>query len=138
MLAWRYASLPLLMSLSELATFDNSLTANMLKSKLENEGIPCFLNNENFTNMMPLYFNMLGSGVRVMVPTDQLERAKEIAKIDSGQLTCPNCGSTKIMNSIERTTNKLKLALIAIFLALPIGNLLNNYTCQNCQHHFKK
>ncbi|MEQ9304842.1 MAG: DUF2007 domain-containing protein [Marinoscillum sp.] len=126
------------MSLSELATFDNSLTANMLKTKLEIEGIPCFLNNENFTNMMPLYFNMLGSGVRVMVPTDQLERAKEIAKIESGKLSCPNCESTKIMNSVERTTNKLKLALIAIFLALPIGNLLNNYSCQDCEHQFKK
>ena len=126
------------MSLSELATFDNSLTANLLKSKLESEGIPCFLNNENFTNMMPYYFNMLGSGVRVMVPTAQLERAKELANIDHGGLTCPNCGSTKIMNSVERTKNKLKLALIAIFLALPIGNLLNDYTCQNCKHQFKK
>ena len=126
------------MSLSELATFDNSLTANMLKTKLESEGIPCFLNNENFTNMMPFYFNMLGSGVKIMAPTAQLERANEIAKIDSGQLTCPNCGSTKIQNEVERTTNKLKLALIAIFLVLPIGNLLNNYTCENCGHKFKK
>ena len=126
------------MSLSELATFDNSLTAHMLKTKLEHEGIPCFLNNENFTNMMPLYFNMLGSGVRVMVPTDQLQLAKEIAKINNGELTCPNCGSSKIMNSVERTTDKLKLALIAIFLALPIGNLLNDYTCKNCEYQFKK
>lgn len=126
------------MSLSELVTFDNSLTANILKSKLENEGIPCFLNNENFTNIMPLYFNMLGSGVRVMVPTDQIERARKIAKIDQGELTCPNCGSINIMNSVERTSSKLKLALIAIFLFLPIGNLLNNYTCMNCEHQFKK
>ena len=126
------------MSLSELATIDNSLTANVLKTKLENEGIPCFLNNENFANMMPFYYNMLGSGVRVMVPTDQLECAREIAKIDNGELKCPNCGSTKIINAVERTNNKLKLAFIAIFLALPIGNLLNNYTCKNCQHQFKK
>lgn len=72
------------MSLSELATFDNSLTANMLKSKLENEGIPCFLNNENFTNIMPHYFSMLGSGVKVLVPTDQLEKAKEMLLLMKG------------------------------------------------------
>ena len=79
------------MSLSLLATYDNGITANLLRNKLENEGIPCFLNNEHFSNIMPYYYNMLGSGVRVMVPTDQLERAKEIAKIDLGVLTCPNC-----------------------------------------------
>ena len=125
------------MSLSELATFDNSLTANMLKTKLENEGIPCFLNNENFTNMMPHYFNMLGSGVKVLVPTDQLEKAREIAAIDQGQLKCPNCGSTNIMNEAERATNKLKLILITL-IAAPIGNLLNNYCCEDCGHQFKK
>ena len=126
------------MSLSELATYDNTITASMLKTKLEAEGIPCFLTNEHFTNMMPIYYNMLGSGVRVMVPTDQLERAKEIAKIDAGQLTCPNCGSTNIQNETQRTTNKFKLALIGLLLALPIGNLLNNYTCQDCDHQFRK
>ena len=126
------------MSLSELATYDNTITASMLKTKLEAEGIPCFLTYEHFTNMMPIYYNMLGSGVRVMVPTDQLERAKEIAKIDAGQLTCPNCGSTNIQNETQRTTNKFKLALIGLLLALPIGNLLNNYTCQDCDHQFRK
>ena len=109
----------------------------MLKAKLENEGILCFLNNENFTSLMPTYFNVLGSGVSVMVPTDQLKRAKEIAKIDNRELKCPNCGSSKLENSVENTMNKIKITLIALFLALPVGNLINNYICQNCKHQFK-
>ncbi len=64
------------MSLSKLATFDNSISANILRTKLESEGIICFLYNEHFTNLMPHYFDLLGSGVLVMVPTDQLKKAK--------------------------------------------------------------
>lgn len=126
------------MSLSVLVTYDNVITANLLKSKLESEGIPCFLNNENFTNLVPHYFNLLGSGVQVLVPRDQFARAKEIARIDDDVLTCPNCHSRNIANRIEQGRNKLGLLLILIFLIMPVGNLLNNYTCKDCQHRFKK
>lgn len=87
---------------------------------------------------MPHYFNILGSGVQILVPTEQLEQARKIVKIDSHRLLCPHCGSSNVMNSNERIKNKLELALIALFLVLPIGNLLNNYICKSCQHQFKK
>ena len=126
------------MSLSILTTYDNTINANLLRTKLEHEGIPCFLNNEHFTNLMPHYFNILGSGVQILVPTDQLERAKEIAKIDIGQLSCPNCGAANIKNDVEYPKNKMKLMLIALLLAMPIGNLLNRYQCLECGQKFKK
>lgn len=125
------------MSLSLLTTSDNSITANLLRLKLESEGVPCFLNNEYFTSIMPHYFNMLGSGVRVLVPTNQLENAKEILKINQDRISCPNCESVNIQNAVEKPIYKLKIGLIALFLAAPIGNLLNNYVCQECKHQFK-
>jgi hypothetical protein len=126
------------MTLSLLTTLDNSITVSILKSKLESEGIPCFLHNEHFTNIMPHYFHMLGSGVRVMVPSDQLELAIEIAHLDQDMFTCPNCGSENITNSIDGIRNKIRVGLIAIFLAAPIGNLLNDYSCNDCYQPFKK
>lgn len=126
------------MSLSVLTTYDSTINANLLRAKLENEGIPCFLNNEHFTNLMPHYFNILGSGVQILVPTDQLEQAKEIAKLDDGRMTCPNCGATNIKNDLESPKNKLKLILIALLIAVPIGNLLNRYKCLECGQKFKK
>jgi len=80
---------------------------------------------------------MLGSGIKVLVPTNQLGLAKQIAKIDDGILKCPNCESTSLKNEIERTNSKLRLFLIALFVA-PIGNLINNYECEDCGHKFKK
>ncbi len=126
------------MSLSVLTTYDSTINANLLRAKLEHEGIPCFLNNEHFTNLMPHYFNILGSGVQILVPTDQLEQAKEIAKLDDGRMTCPNCGATNIKNDLESPKNKLKLILIALLIAVPIGNLLNRYRCLECGQKFKK
>jgi len=44
-------------------TIDSLAEAHMIKGRLLNEGIDCFLTNENITNLMPHYNNMLGSGV---------------------------------------------------------------------------
>lgn len=123
------------MSLTKLATFDNSISANILRTKLESEGIVCFLHNEHFTNLMPHYFNILGSGVQVFVPTNQIERAKEIAKLDPTQLICPNCSSSNVVNSTSMS--KLSLIFIALLVFLPFGNLLNNFSCKECGHKFK-
>lgn len=84
------------MKFTLLTTLDNSIDANLLRAKLEQVEIPCFLNNENITNTLPHYFNMLGSGVQVMVPSDQLSRAQEIAQLNQKAITCPNCGSEDI------------------------------------------
>ena len=126
------------MSLILLTTIDDVITANLLKSKLESEGILCFLHNENISNLIPNYHNILGGGVKVMVPPDQLERAKEIAALDTGNLTCPNCGSENISNQNAKGIRKLGMILMALFLLAPIGNFLNNYSCNACNHQFKK
>jgi hypothetical protein len=126
------------MGLTLLTTCDNTINANLIRTKLAAEGIICFLNNENFSNLMPHYYNMLGSGVRIMIPEEDLPKAKELIHVDEGVITCPNCESTNITNKNESMSNKLKMAFIGIFLASPIGNLLNDYTCIDCQQQFKK
>ena len=67
--------------LVHLATFSNTISAHLLRTKLESEGIPSFLNNENITNLLPHYFNIMGSGVQVLVPSEKLEEAQNIAQL---------------------------------------------------------
>jgi len=121
-----------------ITTLDNTINAHILRSKLENSGIPCFLNNEHVTNLMPYYYNILGSGVQVMVPSDKVDKAKTIAHINQSSISCPNCGSFNLSNKIEKVTNKIKLFIIVLFFVAPIGNLLNNYKCHACGEEFKK
>lgn len=126
------------MNFSILSTYDNSISANLIKNRLELEGIPCILTNEKFTNLMPHFYGILGSGVQVLVPRDRLEEAKAIAEIEDVILTCPSCNSKDVLNKNVKILNKLRVLFISLFFIMPIGNLLNDYFCNDCKHEFKK
>jgi DNA-directed RNA polymerase subunit RPC12/RpoP len=125
------------MKLALLTTCDNTIKANLIRTKLEAEGVLCFLNNEHFTSLMPHFYNMMGSGVRVMVPEEDLDKAREIMPVNTGKIRCPNCDSGSIVNKNESIANKLMVAFIGIFFLSPVGNLINNYTCTDCRQQFK-
>ena len=125
------------MKFSILATLDNSIDAHILRTKLESEGIPCFLNNENITNLTPHLYKILGFGVQVFVPQDKLEEAKVIIGLDEGSIKCPNCKSSNITNHFLTGWNKIALTLLSLISTAPIGNLLNQYVCSDCKTEFK-
>lgn len=119
--------------LVRLTTVDNSIDAHMLQNKLEREGIFSYLLHENFTNLFPHYFGILGSGIQIMVLMDDLSKAREIAHLDEHKITCPNCGSDQI-----DLKNKFTAGMIALFLGALVGNLLNQFRCKVCGTEFKK
>jgi len=88
------------MQTTRLITCDSLAEAHLIKGKLNNEGIECFLTNENITNLMPHYNNMLGSGVQIIVNEVDLIAARKIIKDklapDNDIIVCPYCGSTDI------------------------------------------
>ena len=53
------------------------LEAHILKGKLESEGIPCFVFDENLAINYPFASNLTG-GVKLKVRAEDLERANEI------------------------------------------------------------
>lgn len=61
-----------------LTTCNNSVEAYTLKNLLENEGIESYLTNENFTNLLPGYTGMLGSGIQIMVREEDAARAQAV------------------------------------------------------------
>jgi len=85
-----------------LASFEFPADVQVLKAKLESEGIPVFLKDEHTLNSDPLISNAIG-GVRVQVYNRDKERAMAIydeirpfALDDQGNpVTCPNCGAQK-------------------------------------------
>lgn len=68
-----------------LMTCNTAPEAHMIKGRLENEGIECFLKNEESTNMLPMFNNMVGGGVQIMVFENDFERAEEIVNNDLGE-----------------------------------------------------
>jgi Putative prokaryotic signal transducing protein len=47
-------------------SFDNVIKANIIKTKLDAYGIPCFLTDENFVNLYPIR-NEIFPGVRLHI-----------------------------------------------------------------------
>ena len=81
-----------------LGAFEYAADVQVIKAKLESEGIPVFLRDENILNTDPLISSAIG-GVKLSVYSRDKERALEIyneirayALDESGQpITCPNC-----------------------------------------------
>jgi len=121
-------------------TIDSLAEAHIIKGRLLNEGIDCFLTNENITNLMPHYNNMLGSGVQIIINEQDIDKAREILKDkiepNNLELACPNCGSTHIgfgKGKRFRIFNTI-IALLSSFL---IGNLKPKYYCNDCNTEIK-
>tara|TARA_Y100001001_G_scaffold152155_1_gene164503 strand:- start:324 stop:749 length:426 start_codon:yes stop_codon:yes gene_type:complete len=85
-----------------LGTFEFPADAVVIKGKLEAEGIPVFLKDENTINSYSMVSNAMG-GVRLQVYSSDMERAKQIfdevrsyATDDSGNpIVCPNCKAAR-------------------------------------------
>ena len=125
-----------------LITCGNTMEAHIIKGRLNNEGIECFLTNENFTNLMPMYNNMLGSGIQIVINEEDFLKASEIIKDklepDNTKIVCPYCGSTEINLGIGKYKGlKILNIIIAFLMLIPIGNLKPNYYCKNCNEEIK-
>ena len=87
--------------------YENAIAANIAKSKLDAYGIPCFLTEENMSNLYPGP-NMFAINVRLHIFDYDKERAERVMeeenlRVDTEYTTrCPKCHSTKL----ERTFPK--------------------------------
>jgi hypothetical protein len=57
--------------------FESAIDANIVKTKLDANGIPCFLTEENLANLIPLQ-NFLAIGVRLHLFSKDVEWAKSV------------------------------------------------------------
>ena len=99
-----------------LGAFEYVADVQVIKFKLESEGIPVFLRDENILNTDPLISSAIG-GVKLSVYTRDKERALEIyneirayAQDKQGRpIICPNCKAQRSEVYISRKTLLHKL-----------------------------
>ena len=61
-------------------SFDNYIEANIIRSRLENEGISCWLQNETLATIAPFLATPIG-GIKLVVAESQVDRALELLSI---------------------------------------------------------
>jgi hypothetical protein len=99
----------------KIVTFEcyyDAMLAHIIRTRLEANGIPCFIADENGIGGMPLYNQEVG-GVKLKVFERDLERCREILASDGDlheqdhhevddenntYVVCPFCASTNISN----------------------------------------
>lgn len=114
-----------------LASFEFPADVQIIKGKLEAEGIKVFLRDENTINSDPLISSAIG-GVKLQVYTTDKERAITIynevrsyaTDNDGNPIKCPNCNAEK--SEIYYSRNGIFYRLFPFFEP-------KKYRCTSCQ-----
>lgn len=63
-----------------LQSFDNYIDAHIVKGRLEDQGIHCWLKDENLSSLIvdPVLTNAVSGGIKLLIPKDQLQAAIDI------------------------------------------------------------
>ena len=127
-----------------IARYQYSSEAQIIKGRLEADGIEVFIADNHTVDTDPLVSNAIG-GVKLKVHAQDEVKAKEILNSikeysldDEGiPLVCPNCQSTKIHYMTNVTDIKSLMSFIVSILAgvLPLYTKYE-HRCENCKHTF--
>lgn len=122
--------------------YDNYVPAHIAMGVLREEGINCWLKDENTVTIDPILTNAVG-GIKLMVDERQAERAREfletLKKEHRSQTACPKCGSSnmELVSTPRKAANWIS-ALATFFAgdyAVPVKKV---YHCFDCGHEFEE
>ena len=119
-----------------LAVFEYSTEAQLIKSKLDSEGIKTMLMDEKTIDSDPLISQAIG-GVKLLVHNDDIEKASKVynqirryEKDEAGNnIVCPNCKSTRVLVA-EAQRKSFFFMLFPFFES-------RKYICNDCKTIFK-
>ena len=123
-------------------TFDRAEEAHIFRSRLEAEGIPCFLQGENISFIHP-YHNIASGNIRLQVPADRTSDAlatlieidtKPFYSDDGELIICPGCQEIDFEKcSIDYSqTSGFKRFFLFLIGIKPLQ--YNTLKCKNCHH----
>lgn len=123
-----------------LNSYANYVDAHIAKGVLEEQGISCWLKDENTVTIDPILTNAVG-GIKIMVPKADAQRAWEILndlkKEQKKTVVCPNCGS----HNVEQVSTPRKavnwFSAIATFILGDYAVAVDKVNhCFDCKHEF--
>lgn len=122
------------------------MEAHILKSKLESEGILCFLQDENIVSLNPLYNYAVG-GIKLNIRSTDIEQVKHILEeienspnLDEEEeiVKCPQCSSTDLYTDFKsmKGTKGFFSALTSFIMGIFPLYYKSVYKCKNCDTEF--
>ena len=120
--------------------FDNSIEANIIKTKLDAHNIPCFLTEENLANLYPGQ-NFMMFMVRLHLFAKDKEVAQDILNESNMVLAdditkCPKCQSDNVERDFpKRLSEKFSSAFSLVFFGMFFSKQ-KIYHCLECDQEF--
>lgn len=120
------------------ACFSFPHEAQIARASLECAGIPAMVVDEHTINMQWLYSHAIG-GVKVLVPPECEQEAKDVlntdfsatvdAECDSDKAVCPSCSSYNIE---PFTRGKVPAYIVFLLLGFPLFFYQHGLKCNDC------
>lgn len=127
-----------------IARYQYSTEAQIVKGRLEADGIPVFLSDNLTIDTDPLVSNAIG-GVKLKVLSKDALKAQHILETikkysvddDGNTIHCPSCNSEKIelFSTIKDVKSLFAFIFGVLFSALP-WYTKHKYRCENCNTEF--
>ena len=120
--------------------FDSAIDANIVKSKLDAYGIPCFLTEENLANLYPGQ-PVLPFRVRLHLFARDADQAHQILaenplSLEDDVIRCPNCSSTAIDRDFPKALSAtFWMSLKVLFFGIFFPQQKINH-CRDCDFEF--
>ena len=129
-------------------SYYDPMLAHIVRTRLEANGISCFIADENTIGANPI-FNQATGGVKLKIFERDLERCREVLategdlheqdhfEIDdetNACVVCPYCASTNVSNI---TADKESGFLDSFINLVNPFNSQKNWHCNNCQQDFE-
>lgn len=121
--------------------FPSELT--VLKSRLEAEGIQCFLEGALTSQVLS---HIPSTEAELKVKDVDLEKVRQILietgalKTEDQTVVCPKCGAEKIIarKNVKESLRLIKAVLLTLVTFKPVNHSYRakDYVCENCGHEF--
>lgn len=139
-------------------TYYNPIEANIIKSRLIDSGVQCFLSDENMITINPLYTQALG-GIKLHLFEKDVNIARSILQDEDVQIAlgeatvnvpesqnddiqsnqvCPNCGSSNVgyVQATKKRFSILTMIVSILLLVYPFAAKKTNH-CFDCGYEFE-
>ena len=124
------------------AVYTNYIDANIILGRMQEDGIDCWLKDENIVTIDPILTNAVG-GIKLMVAENERMKALqwlwEINKEKKAMLSCPKCNSHNLeyVTTPRKAGNWFSVLFFGLFAsyAPPIEQV---YHCFDCGTEFDK
>ena len=128
------------MAFISLRTFDNSIEAHLLKSKLESEGIECYIFHENTATLTPIAIGAISFKVYQKDFPKAYEIMTEMQRLvpkdkNGNIICCPKCRASKLI-IIKRKQKKQFKGLLGKIKSFFNSHEISVVVCEACKKEF--